>query len=509
MVMVVYERGDVPKGLLIYTQSSPQIPRIASDIDRLAAATGKGLDMPIAVDSADSMAWPWAWYLRDYRSVRYADFDNGVPEGDWDVILVNERNSQAFTDFLASQPSPKFGTPEKYPHRWWYDEKYKQALPTGPMDPWVTIGHGLHLGPPNVDTLKTIRAGLFDGGWLGTWYRYWRDHDATGSGPWPACTGCGAINAFAYFPLNFDRETGLLSVTPLEPPAPTVDASGRPVFGGIGVQPGQFFAPVDIESDASGNLYVIDKATRKLQKFDSQGNFIATADVRTNPDGDFIDSEPWGLAVAPDGRIVVADTFGWRVRIFNADLTPAGVTFGQPPGQDEPGAYDLFGPRDAIVTAEGELWITDTGHDRVQVYTLAGEHIRTVGETGAGAGQFDEPVGLALGPDGNVYVADMYNSRVEVFDAAGNYLREFRVEGWGGTDVNDKPYLKVLRDGRIAVSLPSLNQVAVYSEDGVPLAAIFDADDPVNRPYGMVETADGKLWIAEGGSGRVRLFDIP
>ena len=29
--------------------------------DQLAEATGKGFDMSIAVDSRDSMSWPWAW----------------------------------------------------------------------------------------------------------------------------------------------------------------------------------------------------------------------------------------------------------------------------------------------------------------------------------------------------------------------------------------------------------------------------------------------------------------
>ena len=28
----------------------------------------------IAVDSTDSYAWPWAWYLRDYKAVSYVDF---------------------------------------------------------------------------------------------------------------------------------------------------------------------------------------------------------------------------------------------------------------------------------------------------------------------------------------------------------------------------------------------------------------------------------------------------
>ena len=38
MVMAVYERGDVPKDLLIYTQSAPDITDLADQIDQLAEA---------------------------------------------------------------------------------------------------------------------------------------------------------------------------------------------------------------------------------------------------------------------------------------------------------------------------------------------------------------------------------------------------------------------------------------------------------------------------------------
>ena len=81
--------------------------------------------------------------------------------------------------------------------------------------------------------------------------------------------------------------------------------------------------------------------------------------------------------------------------------------------------------------------------------------------------------------------------------------------GWGGQEVNDKPYLRVLRDGRIAVSLPALNSVRIYNPAGVAVGTINPTDEPLNRPYGIVETAGGKLWVVEGGSGRLRLFDIP
>jgi predicted membrane-bound mannosyltransferase len=513
-VMSAFVHGDTPRSMLVYTQSSPDIPDIRDDINRLAAATGLGYNLRIAVDSSDAFSWPWAWYLRDYRSVTFTDFANAVPQGEFDVMLVSERNTRAVNDYLAGLGEPRYQAPQRYPHRWWFDERYKQAMSVvegqactasggdcGPFHHWVNIGHGLHLGPPRVDTFRRIVEGFTDDGWPKTWFAFFRDRE-------PARPP-GAIYAVAYFRIDFDRETGYLSARALEAPAPGVDESGRPTFGGLGVGDGQFFAPVDIAADSQGNLYVIDRTTRKLQKFDADGNFIASVDVRETADGPLPSSEPWGLAVGPDDQIIVADTFGWRVRVFDSDLQATGVMFGVPPTGDDPGPYDLFGPRDAVVDANGLLWVTDTGHDRIQIYTLQGEFVRTVGESGPGPGQLDEPVGLSIADEGTIFVADMLNSRVSMFDSDGNPAGSFPVAGWGGEDVNDKPYLTALSDGRIALSLPLFNEVRIYNRDGTLEATITDSVEPIDRPYGIVEGPDGRIWVVEGGSGRVRLFDIP
>lgn len=499
MVMAVFERGDVPKDLLIYTQSSPQLKDVADEINRLAEVSGKGFDLPIAVDTTDSFAWPWAWYLRDYKAVSYHDFSQGPPAGDYPVMLVAFGNVGKVQDAIASSMPGRYGTPTRYPHRWWYDETYKNAMSVEGNQ--QCLSRSGNCGPFRPATWGVIFDGIFGGGWLKDWFLYWRDHDP-GRPP-------GSTDAYAFFPANFDPASGRLTASPVAAPAPGTDDEGRPAFGGAGSLPGQFFSPVDVESDAAGNLYVIDSATKKLQKFDPEGNFIAAVDIRLSPQDPAEQSQPWGLAIGPGGEVIVADTFGWRVRVFDSDLNSV-ATFGQAPDPGEaPGEFDLFGPRDAVVDGQGHVWVTDTGHDRIQVYTLSGEFVQSVGSEGQGPGQFDEPVGLALGADGAIYVADMYNRRVQVLNPDGSYRSEFPVEGWGGQDVTDKPYLRVLADGRLAASVPLSNLVRIYTPDGQPSGTISPQVTSLDRPYGMVETPDGKLWIVEGGAARLRLFEIP
>ncbi|MGH2634389.1 MAG: hypothetical protein ACRDG3_13345, partial [Tepidiformaceae bacterium] len=498
MVTASFVHADDPKDMLIYTQTSPQLLQISKQIDQLASASGKGHALAIAVDSTDSFAWPWAWYLRDYTNVTYVDFTNGAPEGDFDVMLVNASNSSRVDDQLTQSASTQFATPIKYPHRWWFDETYKTAMDTGNGLCTDLAGK---CGPFRAATWETLADGVFHGGWFTTWFDYWRDHDPHRAN--------GSVDAYAYFPADFDTTTGMLTAKPVAVPKPGTDKDGRPAFGSIGSQPGQFRYPTDVDTDAQGNLYVIDKQAKRLSKFDSSGNFIASVDIRTDPTNFNEASEPWGVAVAPNGDVVVADTFGWRIKVFDAALKPL-LTFGNAPAQGAtPGPLDLFGPRAIAFDAQGNMWVTDTGDGRIQVYTLTGTYVRTIGSKGSAPGQFDEPVGISIASDGTVFVADMYNARVDVLNADGSFKSSFSVQGWGGQDVNDKPYVRALTDGSVALSLPSLNEVRIYSRAGQLQDTIAPADDPLNHPYGIAQTADGKLWIAEGGSGRLREFPIP
>jgi hypothetical protein len=77
----------------------------------------------------------------------------------------------------------------------------------------------------------------------------------------------------------------------------------------------------------------------------------------------------------------------------------------------------------------GDVYVVDSGNDRVQKFTASGVFIAEFGSEGAGAGQLRVPQGIAVEQiTGDVYVTDQGNRRVDEFSEAGAFLRAF---GWG------------------------------------------------------------------------------
>jgi len=59
------------------------------------------------------------------------------------------------------------------------------------------------------------------------------------------------------------------------------------------------------------------------------------------------------------------------------------------------------------------MYVADTGNDRVQKLSPAGQPIAQWGASGTAAGQFDQPFDVTVDGAGNVYVVDAKGNRVE------------------------------------------------------------------------------------------------
>lgn len=141
-------------------------------------------------------------------------------------------------------------------------------------------------------------------------------------------------------------------------------------WGKPGNQNGQFSGDFnrdlnDLAVDTLGNVYVCDAGNHRVQKFTSDGAFVASIGSRGTEDGEF--------------------------------LSPTGIG----------------------IDAVGNIYVADTGNGRVQKFTSEGRFVTKFGSTGSGDGQFKTPIDVAVDPMGNVYVADM-GCRVQKFRPAGS-----------------------------------------------------------------------------------------
>jgi DNA-binding beta-propeller fold protein YncE len=171
------------------------------------------------------------------------------------------------------------------------------------------------------------------------------------------------------------------------------------------------------------------------------------------------------------------------------------------------GGYGAFyGPRGIAVNAEGEIYVTDTGNRRVQIFDAEGTFLRAFGRAGAGTSELDEPVGIAVSPEGEVYIADTWNHRVQVFTQIGIYAREWDVVAWGSGLPDEKPYL-AYDDGRVYVSDPANQRVLAFEQDG-PLLWSLSVAESLTFPLGLA-VADGVLYVTDAETGQVLGYRLP
>jgi DNA-binding beta-propeller fold protein YncE len=202
-------------------------------------------------------------------------------------------------------------------------------------------------------------------------------------------------------------------------------------WGSLGSAPGQFRFPGYIAVDHSYHVYVVDTGNNRVEKFDSVGNLVTTWGSTGDGLGQFV--EPQGIAVDNAGFVYVADRgdqtqvtppfLHWRIEKFTSDGAFV-ATWGSLGNQD-----GQFGDLSGVGTnGTDRVYVLDPNRNFVNEFTVDGTFVRKWGSVGTAPGFFMGPSAVAVDVhDGNrIYVTDFDNDRVQEFNSTGELL-----DAWG------------------------------------------------------------------------------
>jgi sugar lactone lactonase YvrE len=303
-----------------------------------------------------------------------------------------------------------------------------------------------------------------------------------------------------------------------------------------------------------------DKARVKFVKAFSReedlrtGTFDVAMRVLVPSPGDAVVAQPTGLALSPDEKVlyVACSSAG---RVLRVDLATGGMKIvaqdeGRTPAKPFSVATDAAGNYFVSDLGQNAIWVyapsgkflrrlqsalleRPTGiaidrrrqllyvvsgvsnyssKHRVEVFSLTGEHLRTIGTRGSGPGEFNFPTNLAVGADGSLYVADMLNFRIQVFDAEGQLLGMFGQIGAGMPGTFDKAKGVALDAfGNIYVTDSQQGYVQIFNPKYQTLMAF--AGRATIRGFMLVPTAiaiDSKntIYVADFAAGLVNVYQL-
>jgi DNA-binding beta-propeller fold protein YncE len=337
-------------------------------------------------------------------------------------------------------------------------------------------------------------------------------------------------------------------------------------WGGFGSKPGQLAFPRALASGPAGTTYVADTANGRVQVFDPQGAYLRSFGASGRSLS--VLTAPQGLAADPSGGLLVSDSIGNRIERFSPEndafasaWTTAGghrARFSKPAGiaVDPRGSVyvadrenervlrlwgdgsflaELGGPTAiggaqfdgagsvAVAPATGDVYVADTNHNRVLVYDPGGLLLARWGAgggngaAGSDAGQFNQPVAVAVAPStagaaaGDVFVADRANNRIVALSPSGATVRQWGSRGSGDGRFSSPAGVTVDGAGRVYVVDGENNRVQVFGSNGRFLAKWgYRGSEPgeFSQPTAIAVDCAGEVYVADTNNNRVQRFNL-
>lgn len=170
--------------------------------------------------------------------------------------------------------------------------------------------------------------------------------------------------------------------------------------------------PTDLVFDTRGNIYVSESWHDQVFKFSRDGKLLGRLGGPGEGPGMF--RNPASLAPTPDGGVLVYDIRNDELTRFDAGGRVAD--------------YRKLSAWEIASDSKGNLYALLVPGDKVRKMALDGRVLATWGGRGSRPGKLNRPQDISTDKHGNVYVADTGNQRVQIFNSDGKLIAWFGPE---------------------------------------------------------------------------------
>jgi DNA-binding beta-propeller fold protein YncE len=224
-------------------------------------------------------------------------------------------------------------------------------------------------------------------------------------------------------------------------------------------------------------------------------------------------TDPYGVAVSPDGLVYVSDAGGYCIKIFDQTGKPV-KTFGEAGSS----GHKLNYPQGIGIDADGNVHVIDSNNGRIAIFSPDGIFKDSIGEVGGYPDAFYTPKGIFI--KDKIYACNTRNHRLSVFDKNTHQL----IGSYGdlGDDPEDLPTgslnyhfrlptgVAVSEDGKIYVVDSKHGEIKVLAQSGefqFKFGENGNAEGQLNLPEGITLDSSGNVYVCDSMNGRIQKFN--
>ncbi|MDJ0646820.1 MAG: hypothetical protein QNJ57_12630 [Flavobacteriaceae bacterium] len=321
----------------------------------------------------------------------------------------------------------------------------------------------------------------------------------------------------------------------------TIAGNGKTGFSGDGDKAtnARLNLPFNLTLDQDQNIYIADTHNNSVRRVDAKTGVITT--VVRDEDKFSVDAlkDPTGIAVDKDKNLYIAELSNLRIRRVNVESGSAMTLVGKKSETEQPNIdSDLSGPFNMVFDKDGNMYVSVVGESRIRrVDFITGEisDFAGTGEAGfSGDGnnanrvQLNSPTGLAIDSKGNLFISDSGNERVRkinlatgiISTVAGTGRTGFSGEGLAASKakLSNPLGLAVDKEDNLYVVDRGNNRIRkIDAESGLITTVVgtgksgFSGDGGLaknarlSNPTGIAFDASDNLYIVDRGNNRIRM----